>query len=77
MHFGSTEAYERLILDALNGDGTLFIRGDETETSWGLMSPILEYWQERKTRGLENYAAGTWGPSPQTNYFCSRAMVNW
>ena len=64
MHFWFqySEAYERLILDALNGDGTLFIRGDETETSWGLMSPILEYWQERKTRGLENYAAGTWGP---------------
>ncbi len=62
--FGSNtpEAYERLILDALNGDGTLFIRGDDTESSWGLMSPILEYWQERKTRGLENYAAGTWGP---------------
>ena len=35
------EAYERLILDALNGDGTLFIRGDEAETSWGLLSPVL------------------------------------
>jgi glucose-6-phosphate 1-dehydrogenase len=62
--FGSNtpEAYERLILDALNGDGTLFIRGDETETSWGLITPILEYWQERNSRGLENYASGTWGP---------------
>ncbi len=62
--FGSNtpEAYERLILDALNGDGTLFIRGDETETSWDLITPILEYWQERNSRGLENYASGTWGP---------------
>jgi len=62
--FGSNtpEAYERLILDALNGDGTLFIRGDEAEISWGLLSPILDYWNEQKTNGLETYSAGTWGP---------------
>ena len=62
--FGSNtpEAYERLILDALNGDGTLFIRGDEAETSWGLISPVLEYWASQGRRGLESYSAGTWGP---------------
>ncbi|OUU38331.1 MAG: glucose-6-phosphate dehydrogenase [Verrucomicrobia bacterium TMED56] len=62
--FGSNtpEAYERLILDALNGDGTLFIRGDEAEISWGLLSPILDFWSEQDSRGLENYSAGTWGP---------------
>ena len=62
--FGSNtpEAYERLILDALNGDGTLFIRGDEAEISWKLLSPILDFWDEQKTNGLENYSAGTWGP---------------
>ena len=62
--FGSNtpEAYERLILDALNGDGTLFIRGDEAETSWGLLSPVLEYWSSQGKRGLESYSAGTWGP---------------
>lgn len=62
--FGSNtpEAYERLILDALNGDGTLFIRGDEAETSWGLLSPVLEYWSSQGRRGLESYSAGTWGP---------------
>ena len=54
--------YERLILDALNGDGTLFIRGDEAETSWGLLSPVLEYWANQGRRGLESYSAGTWGP---------------
>ena len=43
--FGSNtpEAYERLILDALAGDGTLFIRGDEAENSWGLLTPVLDY----------------------------------
>lgn len=62
--FGSNtpEAYERLILDAIIGDNTLFIRGDETEVSWGLYSPILESWQEAKDDGMETYPAGSWGP---------------
>jgi glucose-6-phosphate 1-dehydrogenase len=62
--FGSNtpEAYERLILDALNGDGTLFIRGDEAETSWGLLTPVLDYWESQGKSGLESYASGTWGP---------------
>ena len=62
--FGSNtpEAYERLILDALAGDGTLFIRGDEAEHSWGLLSPVLDEWEGAGSHGLEKYAAGTWGP---------------
>ena len=62
--FGSNtpEAYERLILDALVGDGTLFIRGDEAEQSWGLLSPVLQSWNGQGTTGLEKYSAGTWGP---------------
>jgi glucose-6-phosphate 1-dehydrogenase len=62
--FGSNtpEAYERLILDALAGDGTLFIRGDEAENSWALLTPVLEYWQSMGNQGLEKYAAGSWGP---------------
>ena len=62
--FGSNtpEAYERLILDALVGDGTLFIRGDEAEQSWGLLSPVLQTWQSQGGHGLEKYSAGTWGP---------------
>lgn len=62
--FGSNtpEAYERLILDAMVGDSTLFIRGDETEASWKLITPILEDWRECGERGLVDYAAGSWGP---------------
>lgn len=62
--FGSNtpEAYERLILDAIFGDSTLFIRGDETETSWSLYTPLLEFWENNGNKGLETYAAGTWGP---------------
>lgn len=62
--FGSNtpEAYERLILDAMVGDSTLFIRGDETEASWKLITPILKYWQECGAHGMAGYAAGSWGP---------------
>ena len=62
--FGSNtpEAYERLILDALLGDSTLFIRSDETETAWRLLTPLLECWQSLGQRGLEPYPAGSWGP---------------
>ena len=62
--FGSNtpEAYERLILDAIIGDGTLFIRSDETEASWKLITPLLRSWEEAGERGLEPYAAGSWGP---------------
>ena len=56
------EAYERLILDAMNGDGTLFIRGAETETSWGIFSPVLARWAEDASKGMESYTAGTFGP---------------
>ena len=63
--FGSNtpEAYERLILDAMIGDGTLFIRGDETEASWKLITPILDHWQTFGAEGLETYPAGSWGPT--------------
>ena len=62
--FGSNtpEAYERLILDAMIGDGTLFIRGDETEASWKLVTPLLEHWKECGDHGLATYASGSWGP---------------
>ena len=62
--FGSNtpEAYERLVLDAMIGDGTLFIRGDETEASWKLITPVLESWRAQAGAGLDNYPAGSWGP---------------
>ncbi len=62
--FGSNtpEAYERLVLDAMIGDGTLFIRGDEAEASWRLITPVLEYWQAQRREGIESYPAGSWGP---------------
>jgi len=57
------EAYERLVLDAMIGDGTLFIRGDEAETSWGLYTPVLESWEAAGREGMEEYPSGSWGPA--------------
>lgn len=62
--FGGTppEAYERLILDCMAGDPTLFARSDEALNSWSLFTPVLERWAEQPAADFPNYAAGTWGP---------------
>jgi len=57
------EAYERLLLDALAGDATLFIRRDEVETAWGIVDAIRAGWQDRALSEDEFYPAGTWGPA--------------
>ena len=56
------EAYERLLLDALRGDSTLFTRSDEVESAWGYLEPVLEAWQGRDPPPLHFYEAGSWGP---------------
>jgi glucose-6-phosphate 1-dehydrogenase len=56
------EAYERLLLEAMNGDATLFIRRDEVETAWGIVDPIRQVWDDKPLTNREFYSAGTWGP---------------
>jgi glucose-6-phosphate 1-dehydrogenase len=56
------EAYERLLLDVMAGDGTLFMRRDAVEASWKFVMPILESWEQSRVRSLPEYQAGTWGP---------------
>jgi glucose-6-phosphate 1-dehydrogenase len=56
------DAYERLILDALHGDASLFTRSDEIELAWALIDPILEGWTSGQAPALEFYECGTWGP---------------
>ena len=56
------EAYERLLLDAMVGDPTLFIRADEVEQSWRVVEPILDAWEDPGVP-LARYRAGTWGPA--------------
>jgi glucose-6-phosphate 1-dehydrogenase len=59
---GLPEAYERLILDAMLGDATLFTRTDEVEEQWSLVDAIVAAWR-RDRPAFPNYAAGTWGPA--------------
>jgi glucose-6-phosphate 1-dehydrogenase len=58
----SPEAYERLIMDAMRGDATLFTRDDEVEAQWHIIDPILENWAEDDSSPLPTYPAGTAGP---------------
>jgi glucose-6-phosphate 1-dehydrogenase len=62
----SPEAYERLLLDVLLGDSTLFTRRDEVEASWSIITPILEAWQHMSPPDFPNYPAGSWGPASAT-----------
>jgi glucose-6-phosphate 1-dehydrogenase len=59
---GIPEAYERLLLDCLLGDATLFTRADEVEEQWSLVDAIVAFWK-RDRPSFPNYAAGTWGPA--------------
>ena len=56
------DAYERLIVDAVRGDASLFARNDEVEAAWSLITPILDAWRDLSCPLFPNYAAGSWGP---------------
>ena len=62
--FGKSSAngYERLLLDAMLGDQTLFAHRDGVETTWALYTPILEAWAAKNPEVFPNYFAGSWGP---------------
>jgi len=62
--FGSNppDAYERLLLDCIQGDQTLFTRNDEVLEQWKYVSGIIKAWEEKQTLKLPQYHAGTWGP---------------
>jgi glucose-6-phosphate 1-dehydrogenase len=75
-HYGSTfggtspEAYERLLLDVMVGDATLFMRRDAVEAAWRWVMPILERWSERADP-LPVYTAGDWGPTEAEHLIAS------
>ena len=74
-HYGSSfarpspEAYERLLLDALIGDSTLFTRNDEVDAAWEFITSILDGWNELPPPQFPNYAAGEWGPAEAARLF--------
>jgi glucose-6-phosphate 1-dehydrogenase len=72
---GLPEAYERLILDALLGDATLFTRSDEIEEQWAIVDAIVAAWQ-RDRIAFPNYHAGSWGP-PSADELLARDGRSW
>ena len=62
----SPEAYERLILDAMRGEATLFTRNDEIEALWAIVDPILTAWHDETSSPIPQYPAGTAGPEEAT-----------
>lgn len=62
------DAYERLLLDAMQGDATLYARADEVEAAWKFVDPIMKYW-ENEDVPTYGYAAGTWGPTNSDEMF--------
>ena len=65
----SAPAYERLLLDALLGDATLFLRGDEIEASWRFADAMQSAWQSPEAPPLREYDAGSWGPDEAADLF--------
>jgi len=59
---GLPDAYERLLLDAIQGDAALFTRADEIELAWAIIDPLVAAWQVQAAAPLARYAAGSWGP---------------
>jgi glucose-6-phosphate 1-dehydrogenase len=72
----SPDAYETLILDALQGDASLFTRADEVEEAWSLIDPIVEAWASMDAPAFPNYDAGTWGP-PEADELLAREGRHW
>lgn len=65
----SPEAYEQLLLDAMRGDATLFIRGDEIDAAWAVVDPIRTAWDAGAGPELEFYRPGSWGPAGAEEIF--------
>jgi glucose-6-phosphate 1-dehydrogenase len=61
-HASPPDAYETLLLDALEGDATLFMRADQVETAWEVIASIQQAWENTPAPEFQNYGAGSWGP---------------
>ncbi len=70
------EAYERLLLEALDGDASLFTRSDGIESSWRVIDPVIQGWTEQNQLPLVTYERGAWGP-PEADEMLARAGHQW
>jgi glucose-6-phosphate 1-dehydrogenase len=65
----SPEAYETLLLDAIEGNATLFMRADQVEAAWRVLTPVLNFWENAAPSDFPNYPAGSWGPEEAEKLF--------
>lgn len=70
------EAYETLLYDVMEGDATLFMRGDQVEAAWEVVMPILDVWHARKPVDFPNYSPDSWGPE-DAEALIARDGHNW
>ncbi len=70
------DAYERLVVDALSGDSSLFIRSDEIELSWEIVDPVIRAWEQVGSFRLGGYERGSWGPA-LADEFIERFGLSW
>jgi glucose-6-phosphate 1-dehydrogenase len=70
------EAYESLLLDALEGEATQFMRADQIEWAWKVVMPILDAWKKYPKKQLQFYPAGSWGP-PAANAILKPFAKEW
>ena len=69
------DAYERLLLNTLQGDASLFSRADEIELAWGLVDPILAAWEEPDAPPLAFYEMGSWGPTEADDFLAQEGRA--
>jgi glucose-6-phosphate 1-dehydrogenase len=72
----SPAAYETLLLDVMRGDATLFMRADQVETAWSVITPVLEAWQGVPPADFPDYPAGSWGPET-ADHLITKDGRNW
>jgi len=65
---GLPDAYQPLLLDALQGDASLFARSDEVELAWGIIDPVLSAWQQTGQPPLVEYEPALWGPAESSTW---------
>lgn len=70
------ESYERLLLDCMRGDATLYAHGDSVESTWEFVEPILKAWENDPAIPIFGYPAGTWGPEV-TDDLIDPPSVSW
>jgi glucose-6-phosphate 1-dehydrogenase len=70
------DPYERLLIDCVKGDLSLFARQDAVEAMWEIVDPIIARWESIPPREFPNYPAGTWGP-PEADALMKQEGRNW